>query len=267
MNKLLIALFLCILSSHALGQGQQPKIEVRLKMIEQENNKGSKDLALGVSIINHSNSDIYIPHFELFASFGGIHFYQKEGGVWREIDIFTHDYKQLLKCIVTEKDGVRIVADPFSFYSDHNQLTNSYKRSVAQKNAHQDSLFNLYVSQNFAPKDINIVTWYDEKPLFLKAKQQLENYAVFGLDYLLTKKMEYKISFNSEPTDSLRYYRESIAYVGSLGKKELLPYPKSIFGYQVFYPKDILSNTIQFTNNTILVKPDFSYLDEHTQRQ
>src|SRR4051812_16826445 len=92
MRTILIILFNCLLGFAVAAQSPDSVVEVRLQLLQQTDGKAVKGLSVSVTIINHSNEDIYIPRFELFSSYAGIHYYEGTDEKWREIDIATQDY-------------------------------------------------------------------------------------------------------------------------------------------------------------------------------
>ncbi|MBB2145723.1 hypothetical protein GM921_09515 [Pedobacter sp. LMG 31464] len=239
MKKIFSLALATLISFAGFSQVQKP-IEVQFKMLENKTSTGKKEIAMSVSIINHTDKAIYIPGFDLFASFSGVHFYQKEGKVWKEINIDTHTY---------QLDPETNKINHTTFYDDANSLSKKFSPNIRYLRNYQDSLLKAYTK--VAPKEqttiLNVLNM--QEPLFLKPGQRLDNYFVKSLDYLLTKKMIFKISFNSEPLDSLKYYRGPYFYSRGSRVKQELPFPTKIFGYQVYYPKSIGSNVLIFNNN------------------
>ena len=187
----------------------------------------------------------------------GIHTYQKEGKIWREIDINTHDY---FRPYVARKPIVRgdtiIHYNPI-VYSDGNSLTKQFNKHAYQLMAYQHNLIKVYYNsasdQHQIPKEYLL----GKKPLFLKANEKLENYNVISLDYLLTKKMKYKIAFNSEPRDTLRHYTSPKVYSNLLKKYQDLNFPEYIYECKLFFPKKIKTNTIYYSTDKIITKDKF----------
>jgi len=257
MKNLFITLLFMTVTNYLFAQNNKNSntIEVHLNLLEDNNSQGLKEYALSVSIINHLDKDIYIPDFENFVVIGGIHFYQKEKDGWKEIDPSRHDYYHPLKPptaqVIINGKTISGEGDVY-FYSDENELSKSYKNNNNKLFTHQDSIVKAFYNSSADHHGLPVTVKYGDIPLFLKANQKIENLLVRSLDYLSTKKMDYKISFNSESRDSMRYYQDSIVYSRFSKRKEKLPYPKFIDGYQVFYPKNIISNTIYFTPTYII---------------
>lgn len=250
MRKLTIAFFLMVSGLNIKAQDDKHTVEVRLKLLEQKNSKGVKELALAVSFINHSNRDIYIPNFALFASYSGIHVYQKEEKIWREIDIDRQDYYYplVLSKPIVKGDTIFNYDVDRPVYTDDNDLTKSFYKSTYHLFLHQDSIIKAYYHSAPNHHQLTIAALDEEKPLFLKANEQIDNYLVRCLDYLLTKKMKYKIAFNSEIRDTIKYYSQPRIYSKRLKQYEKLNYPDNIYGYQLFYPKGVIANKIYYTN-------------------
>lgn len=242
--------------SFIYAQDTNLPVEIRLKLIEENNDKGVKELSLSVSIINHSGLDIYIPNFKLYAIGAGIHFYQKEGGLWREIDINTQNYYKPIvpHRQIVGKDTIMSYHGNGPVYSVNNSITKKYMKYTYQLSRNQDSIIQSFYNSAPDHHQIDKIYTEDKKPLFLKAKETLNNYYVRNVDYLLTKKMAYKIAFNSELRDSLRYFREPRVYSDRIKKYVELNFPEYIYEYKLFYPKEIKSNIIYYTNKEVVDK-------------
>jgi hypothetical protein len=240
-----IVLILSILTQYVFAQSHP--IEIHLSLLEKNDEHGVKELALSTSIINPSDKDIYLPNFELFASYSGVHIYEKDGKVWKEINPDTHDYVKPIKPPIRQ-NGRYVPIDEPIFYNDENSFTNIYKKSNNVNSRYQDSLIKTYYNSSPDHHQLSIFTINDELPLFLKAKQKIDDYMVRSLDFLLKKQKEYKICFNSEAGDTLKYYRSPRVYSNKKKKFDELHYPEKIYGFNLYYPTNIISNIINFNN-------------------
>jgi len=255
---ILSVVVLCGTPGKMFAQSGGDKIEIRLNLLEGKNEKGVAEYALGVSIINHLNKDIYIPNFNLFASYSGVHFYQKEKDRWVEVSPETHDYVHLKSMINADGDSVLLeipngvyFAEPYGGHS----LSQQFRAYTARLNNRQDSIVKAVYNSAADHHGLSVFEVKGgEQPLFLKANQVLDNFLVRNLDYLSNPKMDYKISFNTEARDSIKYYRDSLSYLNHLKKYGHLHYPAYIDNYGLFYPTEIISNVIYFTPDVIEYK-------------
>lgn len=230
-----------LLLLYSNAQSPDSTIEIRLKLMQQTSGNLVKGLALSVSIINHSDQNIYIPNFDLFASYSGIHFYQNEKDLWREIVIMEHNYYQPHTNTGTKTYNGRtiIIEDEVPVFFDENDISKYFKQTVREQNNFQRNIIKAYCEK--ANQHIN--EWIgDSEPLFLKAKEELNNFMVYDIDYLLSKEFNYKISFNSEPRDTFFQYRDSV-----MNYKPYKVFPDHIFEYKRYLPRIIISNTIYYT--------------------
>lgn len=247
-NKPILLLFLLALTFSVTAQNVDTAIEIRLQIMKQPEGKSVKELVLGVSVINHSKVDIYLPCFELFASFAGIHYYEKDDGEWKEFNLFTHNYYRpapSLKMVngIHEEDDEMV-------YFQNNELSGSFREASSKMHKDQATLMNAYCKETNTPAKY----FYSpaHQPLFLKAGQELANYAVYDIDYLLSKQKEYRISFNTEQRDTGYTCRDTV-----LNKNPFISFPDHISTYKRYYPNGIRSNFIYFsTLELVLPKTD-----------
>lgn len=240
MKKVFITFTFSLLLLNCGAQSPDSTIEIRLKLMQQTDGNLVKGLALSVSIINHSDQNIYIPNFPLLAEYSGIHFYQNEKDVWREIDIMKHEYYQSdTKPKTRIYNGIKIHIDDDTpvFFSDKD-ISKYFKQTVNQQYDFQSNIHKAY----FEKANQHIDYCFGSEPLFLKARQELNNFMVTDIDYLLSKEFDYKISFNSEARDTLSHFRDSI-----MNYKPYRAFPDHIFEYKRYIPRIIISNTIYYT--------------------
>ena len=204
-------------------------VEVRLELIH---GAAARDLTLGVSIINHLSRDIYIPCFELFSSYSGIHYYQQDSGKWKEWDLMLHVPWRVWTCI-TYDNGM--IADVMPvLHDDQNEVTLAYRSYVHDLHRRQDSILVAYCGAR--SRDYHAWTMPGTRPLFLKANQDLRYYLLFDLEYFLGENKDYRITFNTSARDtSFRYFDPT----GPLG-----PWPDRMFTYSRYTPAKIAPSTI-----------------------
>jgi hypothetical protein len=233
--KYLITLLLIIASAFASFSQENKEVEVRLVLVQTNYQNSLPNLTLVVSVINHSNKNIYVPSFALLASAAGIHYYEKVSNNWREFSILTRDY---YKVYTSKKVGNAIVDDDPVFYNTYNEVSHQLKDSVKKNTKFQDSIFNIIGHG----KNQNSPWLTNNQPLFLPAHQEIKYLWVTDLAYLLTKKADYKIAFNTEARDSIYAFRDSI----SKGRP-IVRFPAKLQEFNRFSPQKIISNALYFS--------------------
>ncbi len=224
-------------------QAQQPDsaIEVRLSLIQQTSSDTDKGLAFGISVINHSDLERYIPYFESTAAYGGIHFYQEEAGQWRQLDIMTHSYFDIPRI---GKDGIVVQDHPDVFVYKQDKISRFYERDVNKIRQIQDSLLVAYLEQTHQQDKFRFIS--TRKPLFLKAGETMSNYRVYAIDYFMNQMKNYKITFNI--SDAIP---EFLSQDTILSKEFAFFLPERILGYHRYFPSYVLSNTIYYSTLSI----------------
>ncbi|MDF3077629.1 MAG: hypothetical protein K0S09_1518 [Sphingobacteriaceae bacterium] len=249
-KTLTIILFLSTSIGFVTAQESSGAIEVRLNLLHQENTGNIGELALTTSVINHTGKDIYLPKFQLFAAITGIHVYEKQDTIWREVDVMRERYYQPVKGGVTTRQGNTIIHfdTDAPAYNAPNTLAKSFNQGVGKVRHQQDSIMKAYYNSAPDHHQLSPYVLIDEKPVFLKVGEELHNFSALDLNYLLTKKKEYMITFNSEARDSLNYYGSSRVYDRLDNNWVRQKLPENIFNYQLFYPIAIVSNILLFDN-------------------
>jgi|GEM_PF-2720039 hypothetical protein len=221
------------------AQGPDSTIEVRLKLIQQTSGTG---IALSVSVTNHSQQDIYIPDFENNVAYGGIHFYQLEGGKWLQINVISHDYERP-PSVTRVNGGTR--DSYFIPRNTQNAITASYELHEKKAMKTQDSIIAAYANQPGQIKHAEgLYKMYH--PLFLKAGQTLNEFAIYNIDYFRDKNMEYKIGYQ------MPEYPRFKAGDSTIDDKTHFYFPEYIFTYKRYFPKGVLSNTIYYSTIDLL---------------
>jgi hypothetical protein len=193
------------------AQSADSGVEMRLSLIQGVGGRSIKSLALGVSIINHTNSDIYIPGLKSMPYAAGINLYQEENGKFVKIDIL----------------GVRADIHPAIFPDSGNAITDIYWKKIPVELQRQDSIILAFCRDNHLPAE----KWKrpGNQPLFLKAGQHLDNFQVFNMDHTWKNTGQYKIVFAPGSVDP--------AYS-----------PAEISGYRRFPSSLVTSNSIYYNN-------------------
>ena len=212
------------------SQNIDTTVEVRLQIIKQIVNSNSKIMngtALSVSIINHSNKDVYIPGF----SWIRVHFYDNSAGFWREISLgCKYDY---IDTIPYNKGGKR----PCQEIAPRNDIAKyyfTYVNSLCYKQ--RDILRECLGKDIYKSSNVNI---YGDH-LFLKAREEIDNYDVISIDNLFTKQTQYRISYNTEISDKLIFDKTHADFFP--------PCPDKLLNYQIYMPDKLVSNTVYFSN-------------------
>lgn len=186
MHRRLILSFLIVLTTMAgrlFAQNTDSGVEIRLALIQGIGNGSIKNMALGISVINHTGSDIYIPGLKMMPFFASIDMYREENGKFVQTDIFGIDHT------IHES----IVPDTSS------PLEDFYYKKIPLENHRQDSLILVYCHNNhLSPSEW---TKPGNQPLFLKAGQHLDNFEVINIDHTWKHAGRYKIVFEPKSVD------------------------------------------------------------------
>jgi hypothetical protein len=212
MQKILLPLLLLLFSVKVFAQ-EPPEVEARIKLIENLNSEGKRELSVGLTVINNLKKDIYIPGFS-FVAVDAFEIYEIADTVIKKVNLFPGRYSG-----VDTINGNPVFTVRAKKWSE---LDVSFHDWMAIKNNFQDSLIKGYQLDKW------LVDYHNE-PLFLKAREAWEDYAVQNISIILSKKATYKIVF--EPK-----------------KFEKSKFPKKIGSYQVVFPDELNSNTVYYYN-------------------
>jgi hypothetical protein len=214
----------CLFSTVTHAFQQDSTVEIRLKLLQQTDGVKIKNIALSISIINHTDKDIYIPGFDAGPYRSGIHVYEKKDGQYSEIDLLGQRnwHGGDARFIPLEKE-----------------ISRNYEKSHASERKNQDSILNLFCANQQLP----IGNWIKSghRPMFLKANRELTDFIVYDLNFLFKQKAEYKICF--EPR-----------------QVELTYSPDEILGYRRFNQDHIESNTLIYETLDFSLKKEFDSL-------
>jgi len=228
--KYLFSLLFIVSFLAVRSQSTDSTIEVRLTLIQQTDSQKVKSLALAVSIINHSNKDLYIPGFELYS----VNYYKKtDTSAWREIDIGTHDYYQAPSCKIGPVNT--IMNDYYARYLDQ---SNAVKATCLNNRNLQ---FQRELTERYTKEaKLNRYIWsLAGRPFFIKAGEEIKYYRIDAVDYLLNSHCDYKIAFNSEKRGRQFPTRERM--------EQYFHFPDMIYGYALYFPKSFIANIIYYT--------------------
>lgn len=177
MRSYVILLFMamgCLLGISARSQSLEfpSGVECRLSLVQAVPNQPGKGLALGFSVINHSDQDVYIPN--LTFAYGKVHLYEIDGDSLKELDLMNqHD----------------------DMFIHHPQdLSKYFEAEIKETRAIQDSILKQYCDLYHLPYK----EWKIGQPLFLKAHQEIKYLSVDDMDFLLTPGKEYVFSFKPQ---------------------------------------------------------------------
>lgn len=223
MRKILLIYFLLTkIHSTCFAQSIDTSVEVRLQIIIKQDKRLIGGLALGISVINHSDKDIYIPNFNRI----GIHFYDNSSSFWRELDLYALDGSGNIPYWASNEVLKR------SYNIPDNIISTYYKDYIKSIHNYQEIIYENYLGEK---QKMHLLGEH----LFLKAKQGIDNYCVLPIDKLLSKKVDYKITFNTEIRDSV---------VVDKSISDFYPVcPAQILIYHIYTPEKLVSNTIYFS--------------------
>ena len=222
--KNIILFFLAIgFVTFVSAQKNDSSIEVHLQIIKQvvnPNGETLKGFALSVSLINHSDSDFYIPNFSSIS----VHYYKNKSSIWRKIDVDGNEYDT----VPSSKGGRHPSTSGYS----HNKISNYYM-------SYEDSIYKI--ERSIFDNYLGIKLRFPGNHLFLRAKQEIDNYWVLPIDFLFTKKGEYRITFNNEEEDRAMFdVKKSVLF---------LPILNQILDYHIYMPDKLVSNVIYFSTS------------------
>jgi hypothetical protein len=186
-------------------------VEIRFRLLQQTDGSSIKNLAVSISIINHSNQDIYIPGFDAGPYRSGIHLYVKHVNGFEQMDLLGQpDWHGGDARFITQKKEI-------SRYFD--------KKHLSEK-VIQDSLLKVFCTG----RQFSLEDWMKtgNKPLFLKGGQELGDYVVYDLNFILKQPGEFKIAFDHQMPVNYQYS------------------PDLILTYKKVLPTVIESNTIYY---------------------
>ena len=224
----LTALFISMLST-CFSQNLDSSVEVKLQLLRQvvkPNGDTVHGLAVSVSIINHSNKNVYIPGFSSIQ----VHYYDNSDSVWREINLGCKDYHNS----ISFSDGGR---SPCEIWPSDNDISTYYKGDVHIIHKLQRDILASCLGKNIYVRTIPPTHIYGDH-LFLNAKQIIDNYWVIPIENLFFKRTQYQITFNTEKID--RYMLEK-------HMEHFPPQPNQLERYQIYMPDKIVSNVIYFS--------------------
>jgi len=211
---ILLILFCSLKTVISFSQNADSAIEIKLKIIEAKAKDHSKHIALSITLINHLDSDIFLPRFrrQLYAA---MHLYIRENNGYKELNFFTG----------------RVSYHHGSFQT--NDIALKYDPYEKRLESFQDSIFNAFLKSpfNLKIKEGNGFDFDSYAPLFLGANQVIKNYSVICFDHLFKEKGDYKISFKYEQIDRTQF-------------------PEKIFNYKRLVPAKVNSNIIYYSNTS-----------------
>jgi len=164
-------------SAHALGHPGDSTVEIRLELIQETFGRDAKELALGISIINHTSGDVYIPGWNDL----NVLLYKKKNGVFvpDTLDNPREDFAPPM--FLDETNTI------FSYFPDRSDM-------------YQGPNPNL--SAFCKEKGYSLIDWQKpgHHPMFLHAHEvhlfTLSPFRIIGLNHILNDYTEYKIAFS-----------------------------------------------------------------------
>jgi hypothetical protein len=209
-----LIIFLHIFSSFKMKNPIDPFVEIRLKLIRQINSDSTENIAVSISVINHTDNDIYIPCFDAGPYESGIHLYEKRN------EEFKNAKFDLLGQQISETN---ISSDAIYFFHRKGISAQFHSNSLFERKV-QDSILKVFGHK----EKISISNWQriGKRPLFLKAHQELDDFVVYDL-WFIKQPSEYKICF--EPIEIDPTYS-----------------PETILGYKRYDQGLIKSNAIYY---------------------
>jgi hypothetical protein len=178
MTKLFLILLYLLTHIVPISKAQinDSSVEVRLKIIEGVNGFNIKNLTFGISIINHSDKDIYLTNLRHIGYYHGIHLAKKQNDAFIETDLLGQSHNEEAAVFTYKGNTVtRII---------------KYKNNIEARK--QDSLLKLSLNQYQQYLDSDRTNL----PIFIKAKQQLNDFEAINLEHILKESNEYKIYFS-----------------------------------------------------------------------
>ncbi len=234
MNKLIMVILCISIRCISFAQSIDTSVEVKLQIINQmitPEGKLLKGLALSISVINHSNKDVYIPSFNVI----DYHVYDNSSSSWRELDLYAHDSHNGADTIPYWNEN-EITKRLYDVRDD--DITKYYFEYVKSFDWSQKGIYETYLGGKQTRR-----LWGQH--LFLKANQEIDNIHVSPIDRMLTKKTDYKITFNTEPRDTAMFdATKSVFYP---------PCPSNIMGYQIYMPNKLVCNPVYYSTKTSIM--------------
>jgi hypothetical protein len=188
--------------SQLFAQSADTTVEIRLKLIQEMQGSSVKSLALSISIINHSDRNIYVPDLRFIGYLHGIHLFQKQAEGFEEMDLLGQ------RGSLWGKNG-KLNGDQL-FIIRRNNLSEFYWNKNRYEFQTQDSLIKLF----YKDRD-SIIYKYNRpgnQPIFLKAREELNDFGVYSMDHILDSNIEYKIIFEPRKIDVQAWPYEFLGY-------------------------------------------------------
>lgn len=225
MKKSLIILLFCLVNHLAIGQSGNPILEARITFIEDVKSIDSyPNIAVAISFINNSDKDIYIPRIFMMIQNPNkdlLTFYKKDSLIYRNLSLMP-------KLILPLKFNVEGHAEATGSLNYATALTRKFNYRNVGIDARLISIIKAYNKKNRVNLDSNLLTEFNDKPLFLKAREERQYYITYPLTPLLDRPGEYKVTFEPQ-------------------LKELgMGFPDFIMNYKKYIPKSIKANSIFF---------------------
>lgn len=195
-------------------------LEIQLKLIQRTDGNSVKNTALSISLINHSNEDIYLPEF-FIKTITNVYLYKKRNNQFVKIDLFGEGNDSKWE---VSSDSIITVKESFSYQG--NEITKILHKNAEKNYKYQDSIIQLLISLDSSRQ----YNWKDpfNKPLFIKANQTLDNLQVFNIEHILKKQADYRISFEFDQVETTNF-------------------PDEVLKYKKYIPKFIRSNTLYYS--------------------
>ncbi|MEX6686681.1 hypothetical protein QTN47_04205 [Danxiaibacter flavus] len=205
--NLVLLVFILFGYTSSAQSGFRSKVEVELKLIQKQDKQSGQIMALSLTIINRSGSDIFIPGFSA-EMISGLTVYKKELSGYKKTSL----YPTVAGCAVPPRP---------------NKIVGMLLKQDKLRFTLQDSIFQAYLKTETSDNRLRLNNAIDQ-PFFLKANQRVENYTVVGLEELLKTNAEYKICFEPRVHENAKEF------------------PDNIFNYQKYIPIEVEANTIYY---------------------
>lgn len=251
--KFFFFIFLGLFVNNILySQINDSTLEVRISLLEKSDNLFDKNklIDVGISFINHSSKNIFIPKFG-YEAFNFLTLFEKNKSNWIDMSYYKvelfNDINKIFSEYYDSMGNKHIAHKNIGKPINHeNEITFFYKKRNQGTLAEQNKILATWLV-NSRYSEI----WYKENkqnlsPIFLKAHQELKYFSVISIEKLIEANKEYKIDFLHSSADLALLFKNI-----NISDDAITRFPNKIFEYELYIPKQIITNTIYFSTISI----------------